>query len=125
MNEKLAVGDDVRILINNAGKSGYEKGHVGKVLEKDKNNCRVGPKTISNWARYIDLEKVEPPKVEKKKPYYVTVWDSSCTAIKGYKIVLFGHNDFYLVTPRQYNKKREANQMAKRLADNLGLEFRG
>lgn len=60
----------------------------------------------------------------KKKPYWIEVVERELSQKgKFYEIALKGHRGFVMYK-FGYGEKREANQMAKRLANNLGLEFR-
>lgn len=55
-------------------------------------------------------------KIGKKKPYWVEV-DEAMN-----ELILCGKNNFFMF--RKYKSLREANQMGKRMAENLGIEFR-
>jgi len=68
-----------------------------------------------DWSKEIVKEN------NKKKPYWIEVEEDYQS---GYSYVMLkGKNRFDLSSDR-YDEKSRANQQAKRLAKNLGLEFR-
>ena len=59
-------------------------------------------------------------KEPKKKPYWIEVFDSD----EYFEVVMIAGNNVPVMFSSEYRTKRESTQMAKRLAKNLGLEFR-
>ena len=103
--------------------AGYvtDSGHVKMAFRNEYNNT-VKYATDLKWS--IDwLKKMYEGKQEvEKKPYWVEV---ESTESDYHDIVLRGHNGFFMITGNSYVELRECRQMAKRLAKNLGIEYRG
>ena len=77
-------------------------------------------KLITTHEMITDCDHGRQPIVKsKKKPYLVEVEGK---ALGFYWLVLKGRNGFYMAC--EYESLRECRQMAKRLAKNLGIEYR-
>ena len=82
----------------------------------DYNRCEVNYR--ERWVYNYQIKHISKP---KKKPYWIEVEEDYQS---GYSYVMLkGKNRFDLSSDR-YDEKSRANQQAKRLAKNLGLEFR-
>ena len=81
----------------------------------DYNRCEVNYR--ERWVYNYQIKHISKP---KKKPYWIEVEQDVTGA---WNIIFVGRNNFILRSD-WYSEKRVANQQAKRLAKNLGLEFR-
>jgi len=120
---EFKIGDEVE-LAKNFPYMDAKKGEKAIVTEIDSEYVYV------NWIRDIhqndgaycpNMFKPTKKSKPKKKPYWVEVEEDYQS---GYSYVMLkGKNRFDLSSDR-YDEKSRANQQAKRLAKNLGLEFR-
>lgn len=82
-------------------------------------------KTMETYVKIADCDHGRQPIVkQKKKPYWVEVEPFVWSKNVLYCVSLKGRNNFLMQTKRAYCDLREAVQMGKRLAKNLGLEFK-
>jgi len=113
---ELKIGDDVEFVK-------YDERKKQRYFEKS-NGLKIGMKLkivdLKHGMYLVDYEdryvyKYQIKHIPKKKPYWIEVENSI--------IVLKGRNGFIMGTGRYY-LPTTGNQQAKRLAKNLGLEFR-
>ena len=119
---ELKIGDDVEFVK-------YDERKKQRYFEKS-NGLKIGMKLkivdLKHGMYLVDYEdryvyKYQIKHIPKKKPYWIEVEEDYQS---GYSYVMLkGKNRFDLSSDR-YDEKSRANQQAKRLAKNLGLEFR-
>jgi hypothetical protein len=116
---ELKIGDEVEFVK-------YDKKRSTKTSEKESGlkigmklkivDLKYGMYLVDYEDKYVYNYQIKHIAKPKKKPYWIEVNTD--------RIYLCGRNNFVMRTPHFYDETGEANQMAKRLAKNLGLEFR-